>query len=349
MGVADGGLRSRLAAALPAAEVAGAAADSSVLRPEQLVTQLNTTAATSTISSTDLAPVFVIGADPALQPELAAALAQLRRPCYGLALPPSRHMTELRTAPSLAALYCAAIKGRRPAGPYVIAGVGMAAAVAYEVAVQLQGVGEDVPVLLLLEDGRLREAMDVLEQPWLRLQPFVASWRPDLDLEEYGERGRGLAQAGHGAQVQLVQSLRPEHVSQVGGGRGLVPPAGGLSCGGCLISRLATAWSQRWCSRYRYGVLPAAHHGKAAMLSTPSCSLPSCPPQEAWTAMVEEALRGAGRSGYQWQEMVATWVALYALATEPQQQVGQASTISPLLLLLLQTDCHDVLTHSTQH
>jgi hypothetical protein len=72
-----------------------------------------------------------------------------------------------------------------------------------------------VPLLLLLEDGRLREAEDLLAQPWLQLQPLVADWRPELPAPEYAERGQEAAQRGHEAQLQLVAALRPDHVSQV--------------------------------------------------------------------------------------------------------------------------------------
>jgi hypothetical protein len=146
MGVQDGGLRQRLAAGLPAADAAARAAPGAAtpLRPEQLVRPL-CSGGLAAAAAAGLAPVFVIGADPQLQPELAAALAQLRRPCYALDLPPAAHLPALATTPGLASLLCAALKGAAPAGPYIVAGVGAACVVAYEVAVQLQGVGARRP------------------------------------------------------------------------------------------------------------------------------------------------------------------------------------------------------------
>jgi hypothetical protein len=42
-----------------------------------------------------------------------------------------------------------------------------------------------VPALLLIEDGALREAVDVTEQPWFRLHALLAAWRPDVDLAAF--------------------------------------------------------------------------------------------------------------------------------------------------------------------
>ncbi|GIM02638.1 hypothetical protein Vretimale_7424, partial [Volvox reticuliferus] len=105
-----------------------------------------------------------------------------------------------------------------------VIGVGFAAAVAYEVAVQLQpphsssaggsGGGLMATVLLLLEDPRLRRCCEVVSQPWFQLRDWVAGWRPDLDMTEFAMVGRLLEEQGHSAQMDYVGGLAPPGVSR---------------------------------------------------------------------------------------------------------------------------------------
>jgi hypothetical protein len=55
-----------------------------------------------------------------------------------------------------------------------------------------------VPVLLLVEDGALREAADVTEQPWFRLHALLAAWRPDVDLSAFAAQVWGGLSVGGG-------------------------------------------------------------------------------------------------------------------------------------------------------
>lgn len=50
-----------------------------------------------------------------------------------------------------------------------------------------------VPVLLIMENGPLREVVDLCEQPWFKLYHFLMSWRPDLDIAEWGANTKSLA------------------------------------------------------------------------------------------------------------------------------------------------------------
>jgi hypothetical protein len=103
-------------------------------------------------------------------------------------------------------------------------------------------------VLLLLENAPLREAADIVTQPWFKLYHFLSTWRSDIDMDAWVHSTKGLAAHPQGFQRQLdaVAALRPEHV--------------------------------------------APTH---------------------WSMLVEDRLRQAVRSGYHWEELLSSWVALY--------------------------------------
>lgn len=103
-------------------------------------------------------------------------------------------------------------------------------------------------MLLLLENAPLREAADVVSQPWFKLYSFLSTWRSDIDMEAWAHSTKGLASHPQGFQRQLdaIAALRPEHVSPT-----------------------------------------------------------------HWSMLVEDRLRQAVRSGYQWEELLSSWVALY--------------------------------------
>ncbi|GIL68025.1 hypothetical protein Vafri_21302, partial [Volvox africanus] len=128
-----------------------------------------------------------------------------------------------RPPPPTAAAACGDADGKILSAAVI--GVGFAAAVAYEVAVQLQtpppppagssgGGGLSATVLLLLEDPRLRRCCEVASQPWFQLRDWVAGWRPDLDLTEFAMVGRLLEEQGHSAQMDYVGGLAPPGVSR---------------------------------------------------------------------------------------------------------------------------------------
>lgn len=103
-------------------------------------------------------------------------------------------------------------------------------------------------MLLLLENAPLREAADIVSQPWFKLYHFLSTWRSDLDINTWSHSAKGLAAHPQGFQRQLdaIAALQPEHV-------------------------------------------PPTH----------------------WAMLVEDRLRQAVRSGYQWEELLSSWVALY--------------------------------------
>lgn len=116
-------------------------------------------------------------------------------------------------------------------------------------------------MLLLLENAPLREAADVVTQPWFKLYHFLSTWRSDLDMAAWAHSTKGLAAHPQGFQRQLdgIAALRPEHI-------------------------------------------PPTH----------------------WSMLVEDRLRQAVRSGYQWEELLSSWVALYCKVAQLLQQAATA-------------------------
>jgi pimeloyl-ACP methyl ester carboxylesterase len=84
-----------------------------------------------------------------------------------------------RTVPAMADAYVDAIRAVRPAGPYLLGGCGIGAAVAYEMAVRLGDVR-----LLAAINARLLEPPDTVTESWSREPPrhpdlarILASWQ----------------------------------------------------------------------------------------------------------------------------------------------------------------------------
>ena len=48
-------------------------------------------------------------------------------------------------------------------------------------------------MLLLLENAPLREAADVVSQPWFTLYSFLSTWRSDIDMEAWAHSTKGLS------------------------------------------------------------------------------------------------------------------------------------------------------------
>lgn len=120
-----------------------------------------------------------------------------------------------------------------------------------------------VPVLLLLENSPLREAADVVCQPWFKLYHFIGTWRSDLDLDAWAHSTKGLAAHPQGFQRQLdaIAALRPEHVAPT-----------------------------------------------------------------YWDMLVQDRLRQAVRSGYHWEELLSSWVALYCKIAQVMQAAAATAT-----------------------
>lgn len=114
---------------------------------------------------------------------LAAALADTL-PVYGLqAASLDGTGPLLNTFPRMAALYVDAIRHQQPRGPYRLLGWSQGGTIAYEMACQLQGLGETVEVLFLVDSGQSKqmlrtrdhrdEADELLE--YLQEQGFVSA------------------------------------------------------------------------------------------------------------------------------------------------------------------------------
>jgi hypothetical protein len=84
-----------------------------------------------------------------------------------------------RTVPAMADAYVDAVRAVRPAGPYLLGGCGIGAAIAYEMAVRL----DDVRLVAAI-DARLLEPPDIVAESWSHEPPrqsdlprILASWQ----------------------------------------------------------------------------------------------------------------------------------------------------------------------------
>jgi hypothetical protein len=122
-------------------------------------------------------------------------------------------------------------------------------------------------VLLLLENGPMREVADLVQQPWFKLYHFLASWRPDVDMVAWANATKGLAAHPQAFERQLdaVAALCPAHM-----------------------------------------------------------------PASSWDMLVEEQLRSRVRSGYAWEELLSSWVAMYCLVTQPAMAAATTAAAEAL-------------------
>lgn len=100
------------------------------------------------------APLFLvhpIGGNVLCYRDLVRRLGSAR-PIFGLQAPdPEREVNSGATVESLAAIYLAAIREIQPAGPYLLAGWSMGGVIAYEMARQLEALGERLAFLGLID------------------------------------------------------------------------------------------------------------------------------------------------------------------------------------------------------
>jgi|GEM_PF-2774224 len=110
------------------------------------------------------------------------------------------------SVPAMAAAYAETVRAVRPAGPYLLGGAGIGAAIAYEMAVLLGDVR-----LLAVIDTELLEPQDTVTESWL-LQPpgqqdlprILASWQerdlvPQDTAPEFAARSLGVWRASQEA------------------------------------------------------------------------------------------------------------------------------------------------------
>lgn len=163
MGVTDTALRSRLTKGLPGGGGSGSGAGPSTgtaagIGDATAADAASTAAAVAAAikplndarrCDASMEPLFVLCDAGGLPAHVARAVAGLRRACYSLELPARSVLTQIKSVDGLASMYCSLIKAavpRAPPGGYLVAAVGAACVVGYEVATQLQDHGETVQV-----------------------------------------------------------------------------------------------------------------------------------------------------------------------------------------------------------
>ena len=158
-------------------------------------------------------------------------------------------------------------------------------------------------MLLLLEDGALREAAEVTEQPWFRLHHLLATARPETDLAAFSARCRvlGASPAGFERQLDAVAALKPAGMSredwddvvedrcgtsdEAEGGRGSgMEPMTMLACNYAFLHNAPMLV-------YNYSHVLARFR-----------------------------LHATARSGPQWEETLSSWTALHAFAHRCKRQ-----------------------------
>jgi hypothetical protein len=139
----DRGIRQRLTAALPVADLEEVSTTAARARPSQIIRSLPP--AQGVLIDTSLPPVVLVPDAEMPLPHIMAAVQWLQRQVYLLLMPPQKHLAQLRCVPALASLFVAAVRTRVPAGQtLVLSGIGAGGVVAHEMAVQLQRAGEQV-------------------------------------------------------------------------------------------------------------------------------------------------------------------------------------------------------------
>lgn len=146
----DRGIRQRLTAALPVADLEEVSTSAARARPSQLIRSLPS--APGVLIDASLPPVVLVPDAEMPLPHIMAAVQRLQRQVYLLLMPPQKHLAQLRSVPALAGLFVAALRTRVAAGQsLVLSGIGAGGVVAHEMAVQLQRAGEQVRTKVALK------------------------------------------------------------------------------------------------------------------------------------------------------------------------------------------------------
>ncbi len=124
--------------------------DAPTIEEQANIIRGHSSSAASSGSRTSEVPLFYLGADPTFQP-LSQRLRALH-PFHSLGIQASlvRTLTD-RSLESIAQHFVAAIRERRPRGPYMLGGWCAHGLLAFEVAQQLRAAGEDVALVMMLE------------------------------------------------------------------------------------------------------------------------------------------------------------------------------------------------------
>jgi pimeloyl-ACP methyl ester carboxylesterase len=140
-----------------------------------------------------------------------------------------------RTVPAMAAAYVDAIRAVRPAGPYLLGGCAIGAAIAYEMAARL----DDVRLLAAI-DTELLEPLDTGTESWLQQPPrqpdlpqILASWQqrdlvPPGAAPEFVARSLRVWRASQDAVREWQPSPYTEPVDVFGQPSAIVLPAAAI-------------------------------------------------------------------------------------------------------------------------
>lgn len=119
------------------------------------------------------------------------------QPCYGLRAPEREGEEPFDTVEQRAAAYLDEIRSLQPSGPYLLAGYGDGGPVALELAQQLELLGEEVGMLMLIDSdlGRIRSDGAVPAEPRALLQQHWETLKHQfsVELERFGRPERWAA------------------------------------------------------------------------------------------------------------------------------------------------------------
>ncbi len=184
--------------------------------------------------------------------ELARALGP-EQPFYGLQVPDPETLRAEPTIEELAAHYVAALAAAAPAGPYALGGWSVGAAIAYEMARQLQAAGQEIALLALIDPSPPQWRPVAAETAEIRLQAEFARDLAALD-------GHGSAAAAADAPRPLDPTLPFPRLVAAAKAAGLLPS----ELGAADVQRLFDLFrvTRRAFDRYR----PAPYPGRLSML-----------------------------------------------------------------------------------
>lgn len=117
-----------------------------------------------------------------------------------------------------------------------------------------------VPALVVLENAAVREAADVVSQPWFKLYQLLAAWRPDADMPAWALSAKGLAAHPQGFQRQLdaVAAMRPEHVTPGHWSMLVEERLRQATRSGYSWEELVSSWTALYCKICAYAAAAAA-------------------------------------------------------------------------------------------
>jgi len=314
---------------MPVADLESVAVTAARARPAQLIRPLQPAAASATGSSRhsaapladpSLPPVVVVPDAEMPLPDVMAALQRLPRQVYMLLMPPLEQMAQLRSVSALADLFCAAVHSTVPAGPLVVAGIGAGGVVAHEMAVQLQKAGQQVRCWL----GCVWPASMLMK--WCCVCPAQCHTNPSTVRRKKKAVTKALFSQQSSAGAVLCRAVQVPVLLLLENAP-LREAAAAVSQPWFRLYPFLSTWRsdvdmEAWCHTTKG--LAAHPQGFQRQLDAIAALRPEHVPATHWSMLVEDRLRQAARSGYQWEELLSSWVALYCKIAQ-QQQVSAAA------------------------